>query len=103
MNNGLGYEQRNVGVGVHEMPPVFPGRVLGLDEAPPSRLEVTPGELQLRQLTQPWEIAEVAHLRRQIQLPADVLADPGFASLEKKETRSVWSLPFSGATSPWAH
>jgi hypothetical protein len=67
------------------------------------RIEVAPGEVRLRQLTGDWEIAEVAHLRSQIQLPAAVLADPGFAALEKKETGSAWSRRSSSATSPLAH
>ena len=82
--------------------PVLPAFVV--DAMPPDRrrFEVAPGELQLRHLTRPREIAEVAHLRRQIQLPAAVLADPGFAALEKKETATAWSRRSSAASSPWA-
>ena len=65
----------------------------------PARGEVSPQELQLRVLAGPHEIAGIQHLRRQIQLPAGVLADPGFAALEKKETRPVSSPRSSGVTS----
>jgi hypothetical protein len=80
------------------MPPVCLGEGL-----PRERLEVSPGELRLRQLTGAWEISEVAHLRRQIELPAEVLANPEFAALEKKETASASSRRSSSATSPSAH
>jgi hypothetical protein len=111
MSDGLGYEQANVMSSTGAMPPGYPGGAMARERADPTffgdrppaaRLEVTPGELRLRHLTGSWEIAEVAHLRRQIQLPAAVLADPEFAALEKKETGSAWSRHSSGATSPWA-
>jgi hypothetical protein len=67
----------------------------GLGEQPGSRLEIVPDELQLRALSTRREIATIQHLRQQIQLPAAVMADPGFAALEKKETSPGWS-PHSG-------
>jgi hypothetical protein len=66
------------------------------------RPEISPDEVWLQQLTTAREIAGIEHLRRQIQLPAAVLADPGFASLEKKETKSAASRHCSGVTSPSA-
>jgi hypothetical protein len=68
----------------------------------PSRLDVSAPELQFRTLSTPRDIAGIQHLRRQIQLPADVLAAPGFAALEKKETARASSLRWSGVTSPLA-
>lgn len=65
----------------------------------PSRLEVSPHELQFRALGTAREIASIQHLRRQIQLPAGVLASPGFATLEKKETGRGSSPRSSGVTS----
>ena len=99
MSDGLGYQQADVRSGIGDMPPAYLGdATVGERAGRPTRLEVTPGELQLRRLTWPWEIDEVAHLRRQIQLPAAVLADPGFAELEKKETGSALSLHSGAAT-----
>ena len=60
----------------HPAPPaVLPGsRELPLDE------------LEIRHLAGPDEISRVVHLRSEIHLPAATLADPEFASREKKET-----------------
>lgn len=69
----------------------------------PARLDVSADALWLQGLKTPREIADVMHLRRQIRLPAHVLADPGFAMLEKKETKQAWSRLFAGATSPSVH
>jgi hypothetical protein len=63
------------------------------------RPEISPDEVWLQQLTTAREIAGIEHLRRQIQLPAAVLADPGFAILEKKETKSVAWRHCSGVMS----
>ena len=99
MSDERGHEQPEVLSGIPELPPACLA-----DAVPPERrrFEVAPGELRLRHLTRSWEIAEVAHLRRQIQLPAAVLADPGFAALEKKETAAASSRHSSAVTSPWA-
>lgn len=69
----------------------------------PARQDVCADELWLHGLKNPREIADIMHLRRQIRLPAHVLADPGFAVLEKKETRRASSPLFAGVTSPSAH
>jgi hypothetical protein len=78
----------------------LPMRVPVPETAP--RLEVSPHEVQLRALTTPREVASIQHLRRQIQLPAGVLASPGFATLEKKETKRGSSPRSSGVISPSA-
>lgn len=89
-------EQMHIMRGLREMPHARGRADLGVP--PGSRPEVVPDELHLRALSTPWEIAEILHLREQIQLPATVLADPGFAMLEKKETSRVSSQRSSGAT-----
>lgn len=63
---------------------------------PGSRLDVLPEDLHLRGLRTPQEIAGILHLRRQINLPAAVLADPGFPRLEKKETSPASSPRSAG-------
>jgi len=77
--------------GAHAIPVPFPHA--------PARLDVSADELWLHGLKSPREIADIQHLRRQIQLPAHVLADPGFAVLEKKETNRASSRRFGGVTS----
>jgi hypothetical protein len=81
--------------GAHAVPAPFP--------QVPARLDVAADELWLHGLKSPREMADIMHLRRQIQLPAHVLADPGFAVLEKKETNRASSRPCAGATPPSAH
>lgn len=54
-------------------------------------------ELEIRPLRHPDEIAHVLHLRQEIHLPPAALADPAFASREKKETSTVSWPDFSGA------
>lgn len=63
----------------------------------PVRVEIPPAELLLRPLRTPTEIAAIESLRRQIRLPADVVADPGFAALEKKGTKPASSQRSNGA------
>jgi hypothetical protein len=60
--------------------------------APPST-EVQPHEVSFRRLRGAHEIARVLSLRNEIRLPASVLADASFATREKKETKSVSSVP----------
>jgi hypothetical protein len=80
------------------------GRALHVPLPQPAvRPEISPDEVWLQQLTTAREIAGIEHLRRQIQLPAAVLADPGFATLEKKETNSAGSRRSSGVMSLSAH
>jgi hypothetical protein len=61
--------------------------------APPAT-EVQPHEVSFRRLRGAHEIARVLPLRNEIRLPASVLADASFATREKKETKSVSSVPF---------
>lgn len=73
-----------------------------LDELPPSVTrpvaeDVHPHEVGFRQLRTSAEISQVVHLRSQIQLPTSALGDAGFATREKKETRSAWSGPSSAS------
>lgn len=60
------------------------------------RKEVPVHELSFRHLKTLEEIARIVHLREEIQLPASILADPGFAAREKKGTRKD-SSPRSSA------
>lgn len=64
---------------------------------PAAACEIAIDELEIRRLQHPGEIAQVSHLRQAIQLPAAALADPGFASREKKETSTALSPDSSGA------
>jgi hypothetical protein len=57
--------------------------------------DVQPHEVTFRHLRGPAEIARILHLRQEIQLPASALADAGFATREKKETRSASWAPSS--------
>lgn len=50
------------------------------------RLELPLDELSFHRLTTTAEIAQIMHLRGEIQLPAAALADPSFHTREKKET-----------------
>jgi hypothetical protein len=69
-----------------------------IDEPPVSN-EVQPHEVNFRHLRGPAEIARILHLRQEIHLPASALADTGFATREKKETRSVsWARSCALAT-----
>jgi hypothetical protein len=63
------------------------------------RMEVPLDELGFFRLTAPSDIAEIHHLRAEIELPASALAAPGFRAREKKETRKGWWAHSSGATS----
>ncbi len=56
--------------------------------------DVKVDEIRFRQLTCPEEIAAVLHLRSEINLPS--AGQPGFAALEKKETR--WGLSALSST-----
>ena|SRR6188768_55987 len=53
--------------------------------------EVQPHEVSFRRLRGAHEIARILHLRNEIALPAAMLADAGFHTREKKETRWVLS------------
>jgi len=59
--------------------------------APPST-EVQPHEVNFRRLRGAHEIARILHLRNEIALPASALADAGFQTREKKETRRASSV-----------
>ena len=56
-------------------------------------------DVVLRHLRTPPEIAEVLHLRDEIDLSVHAAAGPLFAALEKKETSAVSSLPSSWTVS----
>ena len=58
--------------------------------APPTT-DVQPHEVSFRRLRGAHEIASVLHLRKEIELPAAVLADASFRTREKKEMKSAWS------------
>ena len=53
------------------------------------RLDLPLDELSFHRLATPAEIAQILHLRGEIQLPASALADPSFHSREKKETSTA--------------
>ena len=53
------------------------------------RLELPLDELSFHRLTTQAEIAQILHLRDEIQLPASALADPSFHTREKKETSTA--------------
>jgi hypothetical protein len=62
-------------------------------------VDVPFAELVFRQL-RTGEIAQIRHLREEIQLPDAILSDPGFAAREKKETsRGWWARSSAGAGS----
>ena len=63
------------------------------------RMEVFLDELGFFRLTAPSDIAEIHHLRAEIQLPASAVADPTFRAREKKEIRKALWEHSSGATS----
>lgn len=67
------------------------------------RTELAADEMWLQPLAGPRELAGIEHLRRQIELPASVRADPAFTALEKKETRAGWSPHSGGAMSRSEH
>jgi hypothetical protein len=60
--------------------------------------DVNAAELEFRVLSNPAELEAVQRLRTEIQLPGSATADPEFATREKKETRTAWSVRSSGAT-----
>lgn len=53
-------------------------------------VDVPFAELVFRRLRTGREIAQISHLREEIQLPDAILSDPGFAAREKKETSRGW-------------
>ena len=52
-------------------------------------LDLPLDELSFHRLTTSAEIAQILHLRGEIQLPAAALADPAFHTREKKETSTA--------------
>lgn len=70
-----------------------------VEEPPPACNDVQPHEVNFRRLRGSAEIAGILHLRQEIQLPASALTDTGFATREKKETKSAsWARSFGLAT-----
>ena len=59
---------------------------------PPVTTELQARDVGFRRLRGAHEIARILHLRDEIQLPAAVQADPGFAAREKKEMKSASSV-----------
>jgi hypothetical protein len=62
-------------------------------------------ELAFRQLRTAREIAQISHLREEIEIPDAILLDPGFAAREKKETSRGWwvrSSAGAGSSAPSA-
>ena len=60
-------------------------------------VDVPFAELVFRQLRTAREIAQIGHLREEIQLPDAILSAPGFAAREKKETSREWWVRSSAA------
>lgn len=65
--------------------------------APPVSADVQPHEVNFRRLRGAHEIARILHLRDEIQLPASAVGDSAFATREKKETKSAWSVLSCGS------
>ena len=62
------------------------------------RLDVPLSELTFRHLQNTSEISSIMHLRKEIQLVAASVDDPGFAAREKKEmNRVLWPLSSAAA------
>jgi hypothetical protein len=81
-------------------PRAYPAMPASLPPAEVGRKEVALDELSFFRLTAPSDIAEIHHLRAELQLPASVLADADFQALEKKETRSgSWARSNTRASS----
>lgn len=59
------------------------------------RIEVPLDLVSFRAVTTGPDLRRIAHLREEIALSAQVREAPAFARLEKKETRSGWSVPSS--------
>jgi hypothetical protein len=79
-------------------PGAYPALPASLPPADAGRVEVPLDELGFFRLTAPSDIAEIHHIRAEIQLPASAVADPGFRAREKKETRKASWGHSSGAT-----
>jgi hypothetical protein len=68
---------------------INPAGFRGVPERPAGDAGAPSESLRFRQLYTPREFSRVLHLREEIHLPAETLADPAFIAREKKETRSV--------------
>ena len=73
----------------------YPNSLLAFAAAEVGREDIRIGELSFRHLRTGAEIERIKHLRGKIQLPLSALADPGFQTREKKETRWALSAPLS--------
>jgi hypothetical protein len=73
------------------VPGRFPSSLVADAATEAEREDIRIGELSFRQLRTGAEIERIKHLREEIQLPASALADPGFQTREKKETREALS------------
>ncbi|WP_156385504.1 hypothetical protein [Ramlibacter sp. Leaf400] len=91
---------RSLGV-MPQMPPMARPQIPVAPEPviPAGSRELPLDELEIQHLRGMAEIAQVVHLRSEINLPAAALADPAFISREKKETSTVLSPVFAGAAS----
>jgi len=76
----------------------YPALPVLAPQAEAGRMEVPLDELGFFRLTAPSDIAEIHHLRAEIQLPASAVADPAFRAREKKEIRKALWEHSSGAT-----
>lgn len=88
---------RSLGV-MPQMPPMARPQLPAPEPVVPAGSRELPlDELEIQHLRGMDEIAQVVHLRSEINLPAAALADPAFISREKKETSTVLSPVFAGA------
>lgn len=55
-------------------------------------------EVSFRRLHAADELQAIQKMRAEIQLPGQAMADPGFASREKKEIGTAWSVRSNGMT-----
>lgn len=83
----------------HRVPDAPPRPTAQRPPAAVALRDIAIDELEIRPLRHPEEIARVLHLRQEIHLPSAALADPAFASREKKET-STASWPASSGAAP---
>ena len=83
----------------YRVPPVTVPVDTVVTEQPPSREDLPLDQITFRRLQSAADIARIAHLREEIQLPATTLADPVFRTREKKEMKSGSSALSSAAAS----
>lgn len=62
--------------------PAVPGFAIGAN----ARVDLPLDRVSFRAATSAAQLRQIAHLRDEIALPADIRQSPAFAQLEKKET-----------------